>query len=92
MNSKRNHPRIGVVGAGHMGRHHVRIVSQAPDVILAGLDNREARVAINQAAARVGRPWIDGAIERLSGRRRRMSLVYDDMLSRKQNDVLLPGA
>lgn len=37
------------------------------DVIIAGLDNREARVAVNQLAARVGRPWIDGAIERLSG-------------------------
>ncbi len=37
------------------------------DVILGGLDNREARVAINRAAARVGKPWIDGAIERLQG-------------------------
>jgi molybdopterin/thiamine biosynthesis adenylyltransferase len=37
------------------------------DVILAGLDNREARVAINRAAARAGKIWIDGAIERLDG-------------------------
>ncbi len=37
------------------------------DIILGGLDNREARVAMNQAAARTGRVWIDGAIERLSG-------------------------
>jgi molybdopterin/thiamine biosynthesis adenylyltransferase len=37
------------------------------DVILGGLDNREARVAINLAAARAGKPWIDGAIERLDG-------------------------
>jgi molybdopterin/thiamine biosynthesis adenylyltransferase len=37
------------------------------DVILGGLDNREARVAINQSAARAGKPWIDGAIERLDG-------------------------
>ncbi len=37
------------------------------DVILGGLDNREARVAINRAAARTGRIWIDGAIERLDG-------------------------
>jgi adenylyltransferase/sulfurtransferase len=37
------------------------------DVILGGLDNREARVAINQAAARAGKTWIDGAIERLDG-------------------------
>lgn len=37
------------------------------DVILGGLDNREARVAINLAAARAGKIWIDGAIERLDG-------------------------
>ncbi len=37
------------------------------DVILGGLDNREARVAINQSAARAGKVWIDGAIERLDG-------------------------
>jgi adenylyltransferase/sulfurtransferase len=37
------------------------------DVILGGLDNREARVAINLAAARMGKIWIDGAIERLDG-------------------------
>lgn len=37
------------------------------DVILGGLDNREARVAINRGAARAGRVWIDGAIERLDG-------------------------
>jgi adenylyltransferase/sulfurtransferase len=37
------------------------------DVILAGMDNREARVAINLAAARTGKVWIDGAIERLDG-------------------------
>ena len=37
------------------------------DAIIGGLDNREARVAINRAAARAGRTWIDGAIERLDG-------------------------
>lgn len=37
------------------------------DVIIGGLDNREARVAMNQSAARAGRAWIDGAIERLDG-------------------------
>jgi molybdopterin/thiamine biosynthesis adenylyltransferase len=37
------------------------------DVVIGGLDNREARVAINQSAARAGRVWIDGAIERLDG-------------------------
>jgi len=37
------------------------------DLILAGLDNREARLWINRCAWKVGKPWIDGAIEGLSG-------------------------
>jgi adenylyltransferase/sulfurtransferase len=37
------------------------------DVILAGLDNREARLWINRWAWKMGRPWIDGAIEGLNG-------------------------
>jgi len=37
------------------------------DITICGLDNREARVAVNRACLRVGRPWIDGAIERLDG-------------------------
>jgi len=37
------------------------------DVILAGLDNREARLWINRSAWRTNRPWIDGAIEGING-------------------------
>lgn len=37
------------------------------DLILAGLDNREARLWLNRCAWKVNRPWIDGAIEGLSG-------------------------
>jgi adenylyltransferase/sulfurtransferase len=37
------------------------------DVVLAGLDNREARLAINRACWRLNRPWIDGAIEQIQG-------------------------
>lgn len=37
------------------------------DVILAGLDNREARLWINRCAWKVNRPWIDGAIEGING-------------------------
>ncbi len=37
------------------------------DLIFGALDNREARVAINSFAWRVGKPWIDGAIEVLQG-------------------------
>lgn len=37
------------------------------DVVLGGLDNREARLAINQSCYKVNKPWIDGAIEALNG-------------------------
>lgn len=37
------------------------------DVIVGALDNREARVYVNQACAQVGRPWIDGGIDVLNG-------------------------
>jgi len=37
------------------------------DLVLAGLDNREARLWINRSAWKVHRPWIDGAIEGLNG-------------------------
>ena len=37
------------------------------DVVLGGLDNREARLAINQSCYKVNKPWIDGAIEAMSG-------------------------
>ena len=37
------------------------------DVVIGGLDNREARLAINRNCWRVNRPWIDGAIEQIQG-------------------------
>jgi molybdopterin/thiamine biosynthesis adenylyltransferase len=37
------------------------------DVVIGGLDNREARLAINRNCLKVNRPWIDGAIEQLNG-------------------------
>lgn len=37
------------------------------DVIICGLDNREARLFVNQSCWKVNRPWIDGAIEELNG-------------------------
>src|SRR5580693_9958956 len=37
------------------------------DLIIAGLDNREARLWINRAAWKTNRPWIDGAIEGVNG-------------------------
>jgi molybdopterin/thiamine biosynthesis adenylyltransferase len=37
------------------------------DVVLGGLDNREARLTINRHCWKVNRPWIDGAIEQIQG-------------------------
>ncbi|MCB0726154.1 MAG: ThiF family adenylyltransferase [Ignavibacteria bacterium] len=37
------------------------------DLIIGGLDNREARLFINQSCWKVSKPWIDGAIEVLTG-------------------------
>ena len=37
------------------------------EIVIGALDNREARVFVNSACARVGRPWIDGGIEVLHG-------------------------
>jgi adenylyltransferase/sulfurtransferase len=37
------------------------------DVVIAGLDNREARLSINRNCWKVNRPWIDGAIEQIQG-------------------------
>jgi molybdopterin/thiamine biosynthesis adenylyltransferase len=37
------------------------------NVIIAGLDNREARLWINRCAWKMNRPWIDGAIEGING-------------------------
>lgn len=45
-------------GLGGVARH---------DVVIAGLDSREARLWINQAARKTGKTWIDGAIEGLDG-------------------------
>lgn len=46
------------VGLGHFRR---------ADVVVGAVDNREARVFINAACARVGRTWVDGGIGILDG-------------------------
>lgn len=37
------------------------------DLVIGGLDNREARLFINQSCWKISKPWIDGAIEVLTG-------------------------
>jgi molybdopterin/thiamine biosynthesis adenylyltransferase len=42
-------------------------VFAAVDLVLGGLDNREARLFVNQACWKTDTPWVDGAIEGLMG-------------------------
>lgn len=37
------------------------------DVVICGLDNRRARMAVNAACWKVNRPWVDGATESFQG-------------------------
>src|SRR5437016_571319 len=37
------------------------------DMIVAGLDNREARLWINRSAWKMNRPWVDGGIGGMNG-------------------------
>ena len=37
------------------------------DLVIAGLDNREARLSINRNCRKLGKHWIDGAIEQING-------------------------
>ncbi|MGC8863031.1 MAG: ThiF family adenylyltransferase [Armatimonadota bacterium] len=37
------------------------------DVVICGLDSREARLAVNRACWKVTRPWVDGATEAVQG-------------------------
>ncbi|HEX9048526.1 MAG TPA: ThiF family adenylyltransferase [Verrucomicrobiae bacterium] len=62
------------------------------DVVIGALDNREARVFVNSACARVGRPWIDGGIEVLHGVARGFAppqtACYECTMSRVDWDLL----
>lgn len=42
-------------------------VYEAMDVVIGCLDNREARLWINRQCWKVGVPWVDGAIQEISG-------------------------
>jgi molybdopterin-synthase adenylyltransferase len=37
------------------------------DVVIGCLDNREARLWVNRCCWKVGRPWVDGGIQEISG-------------------------
>ena len=62
------------------------------DVVLGGLDNREARLFLNGACWKTGTPWIDGAIEGLMGVMRTFvppdSADYESTMSRDEHELL----
>jgi len=47
------------------------------DIVIAGLDNREARLFINRSCIKVNKPWIDGGIEILNGVARMFAPPFD---------------
>lgn len=62
------------------------------DLVLGGLDNREARLHVNQACWKAGIPWIDGAIEGLMGIVRVFvppdSACYECTMSARDHELL----
>ncbi|MGI9492450.1 MAG: HesA/MoeB/ThiF family protein [Geminicoccaceae bacterium] len=52
---------VDVIGGAGLG------VFAWADVVIGAVDNRATRVFINKCCALVGRPWVDGGIEELSG-------------------------
>ena len=51
--------RMGVVGLGQWGRHHVRILAQLPGVDLVGVVDRDGREAAHLAHRFETRPYED---------------------------------
>ncbi|MBI3467614.1 MAG: ThiF family adenylyltransferase [Planctomycetes bacterium] len=86
-------PDITIAGWHRDILHDVGLgVFRQMDVVLGGLDNREARLAINQSCWRVNVPWIDGAIEVLHGIARVFQPpdgpCYECTLNRKDFELL----
>ena len=48
---KKHRLRVGVVGTGALGRHHVRILADLPDADLVGIYDQRPEVAAELAAA-----------------------------------------
>ncbi len=62
------------------------------DLVIGGLDNREARLFVNQACWKTTTPWIDGAIEGLMGVARVFippdTACYECTLSERDHELL----
>jgi len=51
--------RVAVIGVGHLGRHHARILSSMPGVELVGVVDTNMKRATEVAAEHGGRPMLD---------------------------------
>jgi len=62
------------------------------DVVLGGLDNREARLHVNQSCWKTSTPWVDGAIEGLMGTMRVFSppdtACYECTMNARDHELL----
>jgi molybdopterin/thiamine biosynthesis adenylyltransferase len=85
------HGSVMALGLGAIADH---------DLVVAGLDNREARVWVSRACRKLGLSWVDGAIEGLRGVARvfgpegpcyecTLSEVDREILSRRRSCALL---
>ncbi len=62
------YPSASVVGLRANVMHQLGLgVFDWADIVLGGLDNREARLFLNRSAWKMGKAWIDGAIEGING-------------------------
>lgn len=86
-------PDVAAVGIAGDVRHSVGLGAFIDaDVVLGGLDNREARLFLNGACWKTGTPWVDGAIEGLMGVMRTFvppdSADYESTMSRDEHELL----
>jgi adenylyltransferase/sulfurtransferase len=86
-------PDVCAVGIAGDVRHTIGLGAFIDaDVVLGGLDNREARLFLNAACWKTGTPWIDGAIEGLMGVMRTFvppdSADYESTMSRDEHELL----
>ncbi len=62
------------------------------DLVLGGLDNREARLYVNECCWKTGTPWIDGAIEGLMGTMRVFvpphSACYECTMNERDHELI----
>lgn len=67
-------------------------VYRAVDVVLGCLDNRAARLAVNRACWRAGRPWVDGALNVADGTLRVFvppeGACYECLMTRRDYELL----